>query len=564
MFEFIKELISPASQPNTVQSILLVAAAIAGGVLLGRIKIAKVSLGAAGVLFVGILFGHFYYTLNADTLNFIRDFGLILFVYAVGLQVGPSFFSSLRKEGLLMNAIAVSAVALSFLIAWLLMRSSNMAPENMAGIMTGAVTNTPSLGAAKSVLKEVGAANATATYNDPANGYAIAYPFGAIGEILLIILFQRLFRINLNKEQDRFEAKRKNDYPHPANMKVRVTNSYAFGRRMGELLKGNDLANVIVTRLKCSGTTKVSTPTADTILKERDVLMMVGLPEDLEKAKELLGRESSDTFITSDEEVETRDITVTRKEAAHKSLAQLNADARYGVKVTRIFRAGMELIATPDFLVHIGDTLRMVGPKSQLKEVENLLGNSRQRLAEPELATIFIGIILGLLLGSIPLVIPGIPIPVKLGIAAGPLLVAIFISRYGGLASLHSYMNQSAAWFMRDFGISLFFAAVGVSAGKTLYPTFVANNGWMWMLYGVCITAIPVIFILLIARLVFKINFLQIAGIVGGTYTSPPTLAFCNNFFKGDVPAQAYASVYPLVTICRILAAQLFVLLFVR
>lgn len=463
-----------------------------------------------------------------------------------------------------MNAIAVGGVAMSFIVAWLIMRSTGTAAENMAGIMTGAVTNTPSLGAAKSVLKEVAATHPGATYSDPANGYAIAYPFGAIGEIILIILFQRIFRINIKKEQDSFEAKRKMEYPHPDNAKCRVTNPAAFGKTMVQVLGTEGMANIVVTRLKCSGTTKVLTPSAGTILKERDVLMMVGLPADLEKAITQLGRISTDTFITSDEEVETRDITVTKSKVSQKSLGQLNFDAQYGVKATRIFRAGLELVATPDFVVHMGDTIRMVGPKTQLKEAAAILGNSPKRLAEPELATIFLGIILGLVLGSIPVLIPGLPVPLKLGIAAGPLLVAIFISRYGGLARLHSYMNQSAAWFMRDFGICLFFAAVGINAGKTLYESFMANNGWMWLLYGLGITSIPVVFIALISRYVFKINFLQIAGIIGGTYTSPPTLAFCNGYFKGDIPAQAYATVYPLVTIARILAAQLFILLFVR
>lgn len=564
MFDFLKDLLMPNAEPNPVQSVIVIAMAIAGGVLLGRIKIAKVSIGAAGVLFAGILLGHFQYTLHAETMHFIRDFGLILFVYAVGLQVGPSFFGSLKKDGLVMNGIALGGVAISFLVAWIVMRSSHTAPETMAGIMTGAVTNTPSLGAAKSVLKEVAALEPGRSYSDPANGYAVAYPFGAIGEILLIILFLKIFRINLKKEQDVFEAKRKLDYPHPDSIKCRVTNPAAFGKTLVEVLGSEQLSAIIVTRLKCSGTVKVLTPSAGTILKERDVVMMVGLPQDLEAAVAKLGRLSTDTFITSDEEIETRDITVTRKQVIQKTLAQLNFDAQYGVKVTRVFRAGMELIASPQLVIHMGDTLRLVGPKTQLKESENLLGNSRHRLAEPELATIFLGIILGLVLGAIPLAIPGLPVPVKLGIAAGPLLVAIVISRYGGLATLHSYMNQSAAWFMRDFGIALFFAAVGINSGKTLYATFMQNNGWMWLLYGLAITAIPVICIALVARLVFKINFLQIAGIIGGTYTSPPTLAFCNGYFKGDVPAQAYATVYPLVTIARILAAQLFILLFVR
>lgn len=563
MFQFIKDLLLPTSDPGTAQTIVFIAAAITGGVLLGRIKVAKVGIGAAGVLFVGLLMGHVGYSLHTETMHFIRDFGLILFVYAVGLQVGPSFFSSLKKDGLVMNGIALTAVVISFLLAWIIMRSSGTSAENMAGIMTGAVTNTPSLGAAKSVLKEVAAVK-QATYADPANGYAIAYPFGAVGEILLIVLFLKIFKINVSKEQELFEEKRKKDYPHPSTVKCRVTNPNVFGKRLGDLLNKERLKDVIVTRIKCSGTTKVSTPTADTILKERDVLMLVGLPEDLDIVVNMLGRVSTDNFITNDEEIESRDITVTKSKVAQKSLAQLNMEAQYGVKITRIFRGGMELIASRDFVVHMGDTLRVVGPVSELKKAEAFLGNSRNRLAEPELATIFIGIILGMILGSIPLAIPGLPVPVKLGIAAGPLLVAIFISRYGGVARLHSYMNQSAAWFMRDFGIVLFFAAVGINAGKTLYASFVSNNGWMWLLYGMCITAIPVIFIALVARLIFKINYLQIAGIIGGTYTSPPTLAFCNTYFKGDVPAQAYATVYPLVTIARILAAQLFILLFLQ
>ncbi|MCC6760219.1 MAG: putative transporter [Chitinophagaceae bacterium] len=563
MFQFLKDLLYPTADPTTAQTIVFVAAAVTGGVLLGRLKVAKVGIGAAGVLFVGLLMGHLGYGLHTETMHYIRDFGLILFVYAVGLQVGPSFFASLKKDGLVMNGIAVTAVFISFLVAWIIMRSTGTTAENMAGIMTGAVTNTPSLGAAKSVLKEVAAVK-QGTYADPANGYAIAYPFGAVGEILLIILFMKIFKVKVKDEQQRFEEKRQKDYPHPSVVKCRVTNPNAFGKTLGELLNKESLKDVIVTRIKCSGTTKVSTPTADTVLKERDVLMLVGLPDDVDVVVTMLGRVSTDNFITSDEEIESRDITVTKNNATQKSLAQLNMESAYGVKVTRIFRGGMELIATRDFVVHMGDTLRVVGPVSELKSAEQFLGNSRHRLAEPELATIFVGIILGLILGSIPLAIPGLPVPVKLGIAAGPLLVAIFISRYGGVAHLHSYMNQSAAWFMRDFGIALFFAAVGINAGKTLYESFMANNGWWWLLYGMAITSIPVIFIALVGRLVFKINFLQIAGMIGGTYTSPPTLAFCNGYFKGDVPAQAYATVYPLVTIARILAAQLFILLFLQ
>ncbi len=564
MFNFLKELLTPSAEPTTVQSILLIAAAIAGGVLLGRLKIARVGLGAAGVLFVGLLLGHFQYTLHLETMHLVRDFGLILFVYAIGLQVGPSFFTSLKKEGMVMNGIAVATVAVSFLLAWLIMRNSGTSAEHMAGIMTGAVTNTPSMGAAKNVLKEIAGTQQGRSFGDPANGYAITYPFGALGGILMILLFQRLFRVDLQREQHLFDAKRAKEYPHPASVKCRVTNEAAFGKTLVEVLGTELMKEVIVTRLKCSGTTKVLTPSAGTVLQERDVLMLVGLPQDLEEAVQRMGRPSTDTFITSDEEIETRDITVTRSKAAQQTLAQLNFDAQYGVKVTRVFRAAIEMVANPELVIHVGDTVRVVGPKTQLNEAEKVLGNSPRRLSEPELATIFLGIMLGIVLGSIPLIIPGLPVPVKIGIAAGPLIVAIFISRYGGLAHLHSFMNQSAAWFMRDFGICLFFAAVGINAGKTLYQNFMANSGWWWLLYGVIITLVPAIFLMITARLVFKINFLQIAGMMGGTYTSPPTLAFCNSYFKGDVPAQAYATVFPLVTIARILAAQLFILLFMR
>ncbi|CAN5474756.1 putative transporter [soil metagenome] len=560
MFDFLKTLLLPVAEPGAAQTVIAVGLATALGILLGKVKIARVSIGVAGVLFAGILLGHLGYRLNLETMDFLRDFGLILFVYAVGLQVGPSFFSSLKKEGLLFNALTAGAIILSVVITIIILKTTGTAPENMAGIMSGAVTNTPGLGAAKNALNEIAAANPGKTFGNPANGYAIAYPFGAIGEILMILMIQKLFRIDVKSEMESFESKRLLQYPHPSNMKVRITNPAIFGKKIEDIQVS--IGDLIVTRLKSSGTTTVITPRNDTILHERDVLMLVGLPDQLNHAVIVLGRKSTDTFVVSDEEVETRDVTVTNSKSTQKSLAQLNFEGAYNTKVTRIFRAGEEHIANPEFLLHFGDSVRMVGPKTSLQEAVKQLGNSTKKLQEPELATVFIGIVLGLVLGSIPIMIPGLPVPVKLGIAAGPLLVAIFISRYGGLATLHSYMNQSAILFMRDFGICLFFAAVGINSGKTLVSSFVENNGWMWMFYGICITAIPVLLLGLVAKMIFKMNFLQIAGIMGGTYTSPPTLTFCNSFFKSDIPAQAYATVYPLAIILRILAAQLFVLTF--
>jgi putative transport protein len=560
MFDFLKTLILPVAEPTSAQTVIVIGLATALGILIGKIKIARVSIGVAGVLFAGIILGHLGYRLHLETMDFLRDFGLILFVYAVGLQVGPSFFSSLKKEGLLFNALSAGAIILSVIITIIILKTSGSTADNMVGIMSGAVTNTPGLGAAKNALNEVAAATPGKVFANPANGYAIAYPFGAVGEILVILLIRQLFRINVKNEMDSFELKRQIQYPHPSNLKVRIVNNTIFGKTVGEIKQ--HIGDVIITRLKNSGSKTVITPVNETVLHERDVLMLVGLPDQLSHAVFLLGRESSDTFVLSDEEIETIDVIVTNVKSTQKSLAQLNFEGAFNTKVTRIFRAGIEMIAEPGLLLHFGDTVRMVGPKNSLKDAVKTLGNNKKRLLEPELATVFIGIVLGLILGSIPIAIPGLPVPVKLGIAAGPLIVAIIISRYGGLATLHSFMNQSAIMFMRDFGICLFFAAVGINAGKTLVQSFVENNGWMWMLYGVMITAIPVLLLGLVSRIVFKINYLQIAGIMGGTYTSPPTLTFCNSYFKSDIPAQAYATVYPLSIILRILAAQLFVLAF--
>jgi putative transport protein len=560
MLDFLKTLILPTETPTVPQTLIAVGLSITLGILIGKVKVARVSIGVAGVLFAGILFGHFGYRLHTEAMDLLRDFGLILFVYAVGLQVGPSFFSSLKKEGLLFNALSIGSIVLSVVITIIILKLSGTAPENMVGIMSGAVTNTPGLGAAKNSLAEIAAANPGKTFANPANGYAIAYPFGAIGEILVILLVRQFFKINVKKEEADFEAKRLKAFPHPSNKKIRLTNTHFIGKTVEEV--ENAVGDIIITRLKYSGSHNVITPAPDTQLQERNVMMIVGLPDDLAKAITLLGRESTDSFILSEEDVSTRDVIVTNTAATHKSLAQLNFEADYDTRITRIFRAGAEYMATDDFVLHFGDTVRIVGPNSTLNNVEKRLGNSPKKLQEPELATIFIGIMLGLVLGSIPIAFPFLPVPLKLGIAAGPLIVAIFISRYGGIASLHSYMNQSAILFMRDFGICLFFAAVGINAGKTLVASFVSNNGWMWLLYGVCITAIPALLQAVAARLFFKINYLQIAGIVGGTYTSPPTLTFCNSFFKSDIPAQAYATVYPLSIILRILAAQLFVLSF--
>lgn len=562
MFEWLQLLFQPAAEPSIAQSVLVVCLTISFGMLLGKLSVRRVSLGMAGVLFVGIGMGHLGYRLHAQTLLFLRDAGLILFVYAIGLQVGPSFFASLRREGLRFNLLAAGGVLVGALVAAAVMAFSGLGADNMVGIMSGAVTNTPGLGAAQSVLGDLAKAHPEAHFNNPASGYAIAYPVGAVGVVVVLLLFKRIFRIDTAVELERFEAESLRKYPRPENRRCRVVNPAVVGMTVSavEALVGGE--GVIITRIKHSGDQTVHTPAPDTVLEERDVVMVVGLPDDVHRAAVLLGRESSDTLISEEKETVTRHFFVTRRGAAQLTLAQLNLEGRHGAKVSRVYRAGLEFLAAPHFVLHYGDRVRVVGPPEAMPEIQRLLGDSVKRLQEPELLPIFIGIVLGVVLGSIPVGFPGLPVPVRLGLAAGPLLVAIVISRFGGIGALHSFLNQSAALFMRDFGLCLFFAAVGIGAGKDFYRTFVDYGGWWWVLFGAIITFIPPLTMVIVGRKFLKINYLQLAGILGGAHTSPTSLAFSTAYFNSDIPAQAYAAVFPLATLLRILLAQLFVLYF--
>jgi putative transport protein len=369
------------------------------------------------------------------------------------------------------------------------------------------------------------------------------------------------FRVNLKKEMASFEEGLRAQYPNPVSVKCRVTKPDYVGKTIDEFLEDTG-ETVVVSRLKHSGSTIVESPVGSTVLKERDVLMLVGLPEDLQKAVEMIGHVSTDRFIESDALTKARTLLVTKSGAAHKSIAQLDLDDQYGVQITRVYRAGLELLARPSLVLHYGDRIRVVGTEQCLDRVTKLVGNSEKKLQEPQLLSIFIGIVLGVLLGSVPIVLPGLSAPVKLGMAAGPLLVALLVSRYGGISTIHSFLNQSAILFMKDFGICLFFAAVGIHAGESFYDTFIKYNGWTWIGYGVLITTVPLMLMLAVARWIFRINYMPLLGLMSGTYTDPAALAFSTSYFKTDLATQAYATVYPLVTILRILVAQLLVLYF--
>jgi len=559
--DWLEKLVLPSEEPGIGASLVLVFFVMAMGILLGKMRIGKISLGIAGVLFAGIFIGHLGYRLDAHIMDFIRDAGLILFVYAVGMQVGPSFFSSFRKDGLIYNGLAAGTVLLGGAMTILLWKLTHNGMDNMVGMMSGAVTNTPGLGAAKAALKDVAARNPGLKFTDPANAYAITYPFGVLGLIAMMILGQKVFGIHLKKEMERFEEGQKSLNPVPVSVKCRVTKPEFEGKTIDELVEALH-ESVVVSRLKHSGSTVVESPAGTTVLRERDVLMLVGLPGDVEQAVERIGQVSTDRFIESEDLTKARTLLVTHEGAAQKSIAELDLDDQYGVHITRVYRAGLELLARPTLVLHYGDRIRVVGTEQCLNRVTKLVGNSEKKLQEPQLLSIFLGIVLGVLLGSVPILLPGLSAPVRLGMAAGPLLVALLISRYGGISSIHSFLNQSAILFMKDFGICLFFATVGIHAGESFYETFVQYNGWTWIGYGLLITVVPLLILLLVARLVFRINYMPLLGLMSGTYTDPAALAFSTSYFKTDLSTQAYATVYPMVTILRILVAQLLVLYF--
>ncbi|MGL4385750.1 MAG: aspartate:alanine exchanger family transporter, partial [Flavobacterium sp.] len=485
--------------------------AISIGFFAGRLKIGKVSLGVSAVMFVGLFLGHLGYSMQADLIQFVREFGLILFVYGIGIQVGPTFFSSFKKEGLVFNALGVGTVFLGGIIAYLIHILANVKVENAVGLMSGSVTNTPGLGAAKSTLIEIQKQlNLPADhFSDPAIAYAITYPIGVFGIILLIIVAKNALKIDLEKEVILLKKKNKDHENVIVRQKCRVTKSEVIGKTFKQVFKEFHIDNVIISRQKQSGTKVVYSPSLDSVIKAKDVLMVVAKQKDINTFIDVVGKISTDLFIESEEDVTTKILSVTHKTAIHKTLAELDLYNQYDVKVTRVIRSGLEILAQPSLELFYGDTLMVVGNKEAIQEAEKIIGNSKKILLEPDFLSLFGGLIFGLIIGSIPIVIPSLPVPLKLGLAAGPLLAALFISRYGGVGVIHSYINNGAIHFMKDLGICMFFAAVGIKAGHGFYENFVANNGWMWIYYGCFITFIPLTLLVLISRFVFKLNFYQ-------------------------------------------------------
>lgn len=563
MLDWMYRLIFPSETPDVTQSLVVLLLAISIGFFVGRIKVKGITLGVSAVMFVGLGLGHYGYRINAAILEFVRNFGLILFVYGIGIQVGPSFFSSFKKEGIRFNILAVATVLFGGFITFLLFKFSTISIENAVGLMSGSVTNTPGLGAAKETLTEIQKQFPSKSFSDPTIAYAITYPLGVFGIIITIILSKTLLKINLGKESFTCDATTTPATTLIIHQKCRVTNESYFGKSIYQVLKEVNIQDIIISRLKNSGSQVVYAPSLDTKIHNKDVLMVVGSPAAVSHFIEAVGKVSSDLFIESEQDIVTKNLFVTKSAATHKTLAELDLYNKFDLKVTRVFRSGMELLAQPTLELFYGDKIRIVGNKEAIVEAEKIIGNSEKKLLEPDFLSLFGGLIIGMIIGSIPFFIPSLPVPIKLGFAAGPLLTALFISRYGGVGVIHSYINNGAVYFMKDLGICLFFAAVGVHAGEGFHDNFIHYNGWLWIYYGCFITFIPLIAMVLIGRLVLKLNFYQLVGLMSGTYTDPAALAFSTKYLDSDIPTQAYATVYPLVTIFRIFVAQLLILLLV-
>ena len=548
--------------PNSIAHIVaLYAFVIAAGVLLGKIKIFGISLGVTFVLFVGILVGHFGFTGNTSILNFVQDFGLILFVFCIGLQVGPSFFSSFKKGGVAMNMIAVGIVALNIAVALIIYFAlqGRVDIPMMVGVLCGAVTNTPGLGAANEALTQI-------NYNGPqiAMGYACAYPLGVMGIILSMILIRLICRIDLNKEEEEIKrGEEANPHLKPFFLNLEVHNEALQGKTV--LQVRNFLARDFVCSRIMKSDGCVYIPNANTVLEINDKMFIVCAEDDSEAIITFIGPEVKDVNWDDAGKTEkpmvSRRILVTQSNINGKTLGELHFSSMYGVNVTRVNRSGMDLFASRQLTLQVGDRVMVVGPQDAVDRVAGLLGNQLKRLDHPNIVTIFVGILCGILFGSLPLAIPGIPTPIKLGLAGGPLIISILIGRFGHKVKLVTYTTMSANLMLREVGLALFLASVGIKAGESFVQTVVEGDGLLYVGIGFLITIIPLIIMGIVARWRHKLNYYTLMGLIAGSNTDPPALAYANQVSSNDAPAVGYSTVYPLSMFLRILTAQLLILL---
>ena len=542
-------------------SILLLSFVIAAGIQLGKIKVFGVSLGITLVLFVGIILGHFGFTINHNVIHFFKEFGLILFVYSVGMQVGPGFFSSFKKGGITLNMLACGIVFLGVVTAIILHYATGIPMPTMVGILSGAVTNTPGLGAAQQAFSDMYGS----TDNTIALGYAVAYPLGVIGIILSIIFIRYVFRVNFDKENEQLNNEDASHTNEAKPVSLIVKNPAVFGKSVGELSNLLEHRDFVISRIWHDSDKQIEIVSANTVLMENDKVFVITTEQDAQTIKTFIGEEidmERKQWIRMESQFINRRILITKPELNGKRLGQLKLRKLYGINITRINRAGVDLVATPHLTLQVGDRVNVVGTETAVTNVEKVLGNSMKRLNEPNLITIFIGIALGIVLGSIPITFPGIPQPVKLGLAGGPLIVAILISRFGYKYKLVTYTTQSANLMLREIGITLFLACVGISAGDGFVDTIVNNGGFAWIGYGFIITTVPLLIIGCIVRYFCKVNYFTLMGLIAGSTTDPPALAYSNATAGNDAPSVGYATVYPLTMFLRVLTAQLLILFF--
>lgn len=534
--------------------VCLYAFVISLGVLLGKIKFFGVSLGVTFVLFAGILMGHLGFTGEIHILHFLREFGLILFVFCIGLQVGPSFFSSFKKGGMTLNLLAVGIVLLNIAVTLSIYFLTNGRVElpMMIGILYGAVTNTPGLGAAQEALNQL-----NYTGEPIALGYACAYPLGVVGIIGSIIATRYIFRISLTKEDEQIKVQDSDTKHKPHNMHLEVRNESINGKT---LLQVKDFLSrpFVCSRIRHEG--HVSIPNHETVFYTGDQLFIVCSEEDAEAITAFIGKEIQVDWEKQDMPMVSRRILVTKSEINGKKLGSMHFRSMYGVNVTRVNRSGMDLFADPNLVLQVGDRVMVVGQQDAIERVAGVLGNQLKRLDTPNIVTIFVGIFMGIVLGSLPIAFPGMPTPVKLGLAGGPLVVAILIGRFGHKLKLVTYTTMSANLMLREIGIVLFLASVGIEAGEHFVQTVVHGDGLLYVGYGFLITVIPLLIIGAVARLYYKVNYFTLMGLIAGSNTDPPALAYANQVSGNDAPSVGYSTVYPLSMFLRIIAGQMILL----
>jgi putative transport protein len=540
--------------------ILLYSFVIAIGVMLGKIKFFGISLGVTFVLFVGILVGHFGFSVPLEVLHFIREFGLILFIFSIGLQVGPGFFASFKQGGMKQNMLAASVVLLGVAttIALFYIFGGAIPMPMFVGILSGAVTNTPGLGAAQEALRQLHDAGQITEIPQIALGYAVAYPLGVTGIILSLILVRVFFKVNFEKEVQNLNELSSGSVENTKIITIEVNSKAIAGKNLSQIRKliGRQF---VVSRLLSEN--NFSIPNGKTVLKNDDKILVVTTESDSEAIIAFMGEVIDYDWKESENKMVSRRIVITRGVINGKTLGSLKLRS-VNVNCTRVIRSGFDLLANPNLVLQVGDRVVIVGTPEAIKRVEDMLGNTLKRLDEPHIITLFVGIFIGIIFGSIPLFIPGMPMPVKLGLAGGPLVVAILLGRFGFRLKLITYTTQSANLMLREIGITLFLASVGLASGGKFVETVVTGNGLLWIACGFIITTLPLLIVGTFGRKVMKLNYFTLMGLLSGSMTDPPALAYSNAYSGNDAPAIAYSTVYPLTMFLRVILAQILILSF--